>query len=176
MQSALVVLAPILALFGVIAGASLQYLYNRTAEHRKHITALRTAAYVDYLQAVALLGRNRPATSEKFTDAQTLAANAKTRICIYGSDAVVRQLALFDSDGAVLNNPKAINHFLRLCSLMRSESGHTVAPDLEVHLRTVLFGPEAKVLLPDAAPQTEVHTRRPLEHESASRSGQGGAA
>jgi hypothetical protein len=176
LQPTLAVLAPVLSLLGVIVGASLQYLYNRTSENRKHVTALRTAAYVDYLQAVALLGRNRPATSEKFTDALALAANAKTRICIYGSDAVVRQLALFDSDGAVLDNPKAINHFLRLCSVMRSESGHTVAPDLEDHLRTVLFGPEANVLVPNAAPGIEVHTRRRLEHESASRNDPGGTA
>jgi hypothetical protein len=100
---------------GFCFGASLQYLYNRSAESKKHITALRTAAYVDFLQAVALLGRNRPATSEKFNDAQALAANAKARICISGSDAVVRQLALFGSEGAVLNTPNAMNHFLRMC-------------------------------------------------------------
>jgi hypothetical protein len=154
LQPTLVVLAPVLSLFGVIVGASLQYFYNRSAENRKHITALRTAAYVDYLQAVALLGRNRPATSEKFNDAQALAANAKARICIYGSDAVVRQLALFGSDGAVLDNPKAVDHFLRLCSVMRSESGHTVEPNLEAHLRTVLFGPEVRAVLPQGQTQS----------------------
>ncbi len=154
MQSTLIMLAPVLSLFGVIVGASLQYLYGRSAESKKHVTALRTAAYVDYLQAVALLGRDRPATSEKFNDAQALAANAKARICIYGSDAVVRQLALFDSDGAVLNTPKAINHFLRLCSIMRSESGHAVEPNMEDPLRTVLFGPEANALLPQPLPRS----------------------
>jgi hypothetical protein len=142
LQSTIAQLAPVLSLFGVMVGASLQYLYSRSAENTKHRTTLRTEAYIDYLEAVSLLGRASPSTSDKINEARALAANAKARICIYGSDAVIRQLAVFDTDGAILNNLTAQDHFLRLCSLMRSECGNSVSRGLETSLRTVLFGPD----------------------------------
>ena len=43
----------VFAFFGVIVGASLQYLFTRLLEERKHRQSLQTEAYTDYIRAVA---------------------------------------------------------------------------------------------------------------------------
>lgn len=41
------------SVLGIVVGASLQYLFTSFLEDRKHHTSLQTAAYSDFIRAVA---------------------------------------------------------------------------------------------------------------------------
>jgi hypothetical protein len=90
----------VLPFLGVLIGAALQYFFGRTLEIEKQLTLRKGEAYADYYRAVALL-----ATKDRSGDNVSLAAEAKTRICIYGSVAVVRRLAGFEHAGAKASTP-----------------------------------------------------------------------
>jgi hypothetical protein len=46
-------LSPLLAIVGLIVGASLQYLFSRLTENGKASDKLRTDAYVDFIKSCA---------------------------------------------------------------------------------------------------------------------------
>ncbi len=134
MADASSVLTAALPLFGVGVGAILQYLFTRSAEVRKQAYSLRQQAYVDYLRALAQAGH--ASGSEDLGKARLLAADAKTRIVVYGDRAVLEALASFEEAGPSLTNPQSIQCFLKLALTMR-----TKADVDEARLRTVLIGP-----------------------------------
>jgi hypothetical protein len=118
---------------GVIVGAGLQYLFTRFLEERKHRQSLKTAAYTDYIRAVAeaahiALQDQRPAIFARLAD-------AKTRICLYGSPEVVTALAGFESQGGIIGNDQQREAFLKAVEAMREDS-HVQAARLEI----LLFG------------------------------------
>jgi hypothetical protein len=89
-------------------------------------------AYGDYLRAVV---KAAYATSvEQARASLSDAADAKARIAIYGSEAVVVALAKFEHGKPVLDNPAAIERFIELALAMRN---HRV---LQSDLTLVLFG------------------------------------
>jgi len=134
MADASSVVTTALPLFGVGVGAILQYLFTRSAEVRKQAYSLRQQAYVDYLRALAQAGH--ASGSEDLAKARLLAADAKTRIVVYGDRAVLEALASFEEAGPTLTNPRSIQCFLKLAFTMR-----TKADIDEARLRTVLIGP-----------------------------------
>jgi hypothetical protein len=72
------------------------------------------------------------------------AADAKTRITIYGSKQIVELLASFERSGATLTTEEGMKSFLLFVSRMRSESlpsQETVSVD-EIEL--IVFGLERK--------------------------------
>jgi hypothetical protein len=51
----------ILSLFGVLLGASLQYVFTRYLDNQRHHRELRTQSYMDYLNSVSGLAHlNEP--------------------------------------------------------------------------------------------------------------------
>jgi hypothetical protein len=56
----------ILSFFGVIIGASLQYVFTRYLDNQRHHRDLRTQAYLDYLNSVSGLAHlNEPQGSQE---------------------------------------------------------------------------------------------------------------
>jgi hypothetical protein len=132
----------VLPLVGVALGAGLHHMFSRSAEERKQLSTLRTQAYVDYLRAVAKFAQAAKTDPAERSTLLAEAADAKSRICIYGSKDVVKLLADFERHGAALASKEAVNVFLSLCAHMRSEgvsSEESVVPE---DLELVLFGPE----------------------------------
>lgn len=128
-------LLPIFSLSGVIVGGGLQYLFGRALESRKQLTLQRSQSYVDYFKAVALL-----AHGDKIKETNSLAADAKTRICLYGSPDVIGHLKKFEEAGAITSSPEAQIVIVGLLKAMRRDVGKdNQMPDDEV-LRRVLFG------------------------------------
>ena len=105
---------------GVIVGASLQYLFMRLLEERKERRSLQTKAYTDYIQAVAE-SRHISLYTEQASIFARL-ADAKTRICLYGSPEVVARLADFESKGAVIEDNEQREAFMRLIEAIRGTS------------------------------------------------------
>ena len=70
------------------------------------------------------------------------AADAKTRICIYGSKVIVNLLADFERQGAKLSSKETNAIFLQLCAQMRSEGLGSETSISTDDLEMVLFGPQ----------------------------------
>jgi len=139
-----VLLPAILTLVGVFSGAWLQHLFSRTAERKKQFETLRVQSYVDYLRAVSRFAQAAKTDPDKRLHILGEAADAKTRITIYGSKQIVELLASFERSGATLTTEEGMKSFLLLVSRMRSESlpsQETVSAD-EIEL--IVFGLERK--------------------------------
>lgn len=129
----------VVSLVGVAVGAALQFWFSRAADREKQAEMLRAQAYADYLRAVAAAGHLRSDEDER--DAHRDAADAKARIAVHGTGAVVAALARFEESGAVVgrDGPSA-TAFVALVAAMRLGSGAVSDHDL----RLVLLGPSAE--------------------------------
>lgn len=135
----------VLPLVGVVLGAALQFTLSRAADREKHAEGLRSQAYADYLRAVAASGHLR--SDEDLRDAHRDAADAKARIAVYGSAAVISALARFEETGAVITDGPPAAAFVALVSTMRL--GRATVADRD--LRIVLLGTARQGDAPDEA-------------------------
>ena len=113
-----IALTAVLSLIGVALGASLQYYFGRTLEGRKQLAVQRAQAYVDYFKAVALLAQHSGGK-----DHLAMAADAKVRVCIYGSPSVIRCLSAFEATGAIINSADGAVAIMELLRAMRNDTG-----------------------------------------------------
>lgn len=124
----------ILPLVGVALGATLQSWLSRAAARELHAESLRSQACSDYLRAVAAAGHLR--TDEDLRDAHRNAADAKSRIAVYGSAETVTALSRFEEAGAIINDGPGAEAFIALVASMRPARGAVPARDL----KTILLG------------------------------------
>jgi hypothetical protein len=130
--------AAIFSFFGIIVGASLQYLFTRHLDNQKHRREIRTTAYTDYLKCVseqANLGKQRQ--SHEGRELATRTADAKCRICLYGSSSAVGAFAEFERLGATMNTQEQCAAFTLMVAVMRTDSvggGQVELGDLEAVL------------------------------------------
>ncbi|OZG74492.1 hypothetical protein BTA51_05675 [Hahella sp. CCB-MM4] len=130
----------LLSLIGLIVGASLQYFYTRHIENQRHIRDLRSKAYMDFLKAVCELANYRPAndTRERIEISERT-ADAKARICLYGSAKVIRAYSAWEKLGPAMETEDQRSAFIEMVKLMRIDSGGEVEISNE-DLRNVLLG------------------------------------
>ena len=133
MQEQAVVVA-IFSLGGVLLGAGLQYLFGRALETQRQLALQRSQSYVDYFKALALVRNDRS------KEVLSLAADAKTRICIYGSGKVIDCLSNFEAVGANTNSADGRTAIVLLLKEMRADIGRTERIIDDSHLQDVLFG------------------------------------
>ena len=126
-------MSALLALLGIAVGALLTYLFTRSHEQEKHFRLLQTGAYADYLRCVAEAAHLNLQSDEANLFAR--AADAKARICLYGSQEVISLLAVFDKEGGVISNDQQRSAFVRLVQAMRKKSTAQIS-DIEA----ILFG------------------------------------
>lgn len=115
-------LAIVLPLAGVIAGASLQYVYSRFMEAHKELRRLRSEACVDYLRRVSespWVPVGDSAEQREFLSGLT---EAKIRLSVYGSAEVIDALADFEAEGAKIVTSRQKDLFLRIVQAMRKDS------------------------------------------------------
>ncbi|HLP99473.1 MAG TPA: hypothetical protein VK149_13630 [Sideroxyarcus sp.] len=127
--------AAMFSFLGIIIGALLQYFFTRHLDNQKHRRELKTKAYTDYLNSVCELanfGKRSPELSTKTAD-------AKARICLYGSASAVSAFATFERLGATMNTPEQRNAFTNMVAIMRSDSGSDSQVALK-DLEAVLLG------------------------------------
>lgn len=129
-------LATVVPLAAVLIGAALGYASARLLEARKQLTLQKGQAYADYLKALAI------AATDRWEAAVGQAADAKTRICIYGSPSVVRALSAFERAGAKVIGEAGRGAVAQLVMAMRTDVGVSRAQVDEGDLHMVLFGPE----------------------------------
>ncbi|QTD45552.1 hypothetical protein [Ottowia testudinis] len=128
----------ILSLLGVIVGAMLQFFFARHLEGKRHHREVRAKAYADYLQCVSELANVQPqrqSVEGRQLGART--ADAKCRVSLYGSAAVVSAFASFERLGATMNTSEQRSAFTAMVGAMREDAlgGSSVqAADLEIVL------------------------------------------
>jgi len=123
-----------LPLIGVLIGAALQYAFGQRLEARKQLGVQKAQAYIDFFRAVAALGQNR--SKEQLA----LAADAKTRICIYGSTVVIKKLGDFERAGSTATQTAGQAALVELLEAMRGDVTST-GPSLQREdLMRILFG------------------------------------
>lgn len=133
--------AAIFSMIGVALGAALQHYFSRALESRKQLALQRSQAYVDYFKAVALL-----AQCGREPDYLAMAADAKVRVCMYGSPEVIKRLWEFETAGAAVTTSPGNVAIIALLSEMRKDTGAT-GGDIEPQmLHAIVLGlPTARV-------------------------------
>jgi hypothetical protein len=122
-------------LFAIIAGVITQYVLFYYTDRRKRNADLKMQAYVDLIRSVSELGmaqRHKDAAKEKENRIKLL--DAKSRIVIYGSQEVIKNLAEFFKEGGVLTNAEERRLFIRVYQAMRNEYQKGKIEDNEVEL------------------------------------------
>lgn len=132
--------AAIFTLLGAVVGAVLQYFFTRHIEHQKHYRGLRTQAYTDYLKSVCEQAQLAPkAQPNEIREIFTRTADAKARICLYGSTQAVEAFAAFERLGAKMKTKDERRAFTTMVAIMRMDSGSTPGVQIE-SLELVLMG------------------------------------
>jgi hypothetical protein len=134
-MTAQIILPAVFTLIGVLIGAVLQYMTGRALEAKRQFMQQRGQSYVDYFKAIALIAKLGP-TPENLS----LAADAKTRICIYGSPKVVAQLGLLEVSGPNTTMHASQKALISLISAMRTDLGNSLGNSEENTLQAILFG------------------------------------
>lgn len=129
------VLTAVLPFAGILIGAGLQYFFGRSLEAKKHIQTQKGQAYADYFKAFSSI-----ATVGQTKEALSAVADAKTRICVYGSDEVVKRLADFERAGATTNSSESHRLVASLLSAMRKDAGASKIAADATDLGDVIFG------------------------------------
>jgi len=130
----------IFALFGAVVGAVLQYFITRHLENQKHYRGLRTQAYTDYLKCVCEQAQLAPKTQPKeIHEIFARTADAKARVCLYGSTQAVEAFAAFERLGAKMTTKDERRTFTSMVAIMRSDSGSDRGVQIE-SLELVLMG------------------------------------
>ncbi len=117
------------ALVSLTLGAVLQHMRTGRAEARKQRDLLRASAYADFLRGVSLLaaaGRADPFPQQSIGEAMALVGDARARISIYGSEAMVRAMAEI-AEFPRLTTRKACETFIRACRQMRIDAHASVS-------------------------------------------------
>lgn len=125
----------LLSLVGVLIGASLQYVFGRSLDLRKHVQLQKGTAYADYFRAfsaIATMGRNKETLSNL--------ADAKTRVCVYGSARVIKALGDFERSGSTTLNDDSRSLVSQLLTEMRRDAGGLKDTPKMADLQVILFG------------------------------------
>jgi hypothetical protein len=134
----------IFSFLGIIIGASLQYFFTRHLDNQKHRRELRTKAYTDYLNCVCELANFGRRQSQEGRELSAKTADAKARICLYGSPSAVSSFATFERLGATMNTAEQCTAFTTMVAIMRNDSGSESKVKLE-DLEAVLLGARSHI-------------------------------
>jgi hypothetical protein len=122
--------------------AELKLSFDTRAETERAFRQARANCYADFLKStadIAISQRSKDPRLEHEATARHL--DAKARIVIYGSAAVMRALTDFIQHGAALTDDSAIARWTNLCEAMRADTSSEALGDSGGEIRTVLFGP-----------------------------------
>jgi hypothetical protein len=137
------------AIVAAIVSLTIVFL-GRRSDTIRQLQILRTAAYVDFIRAVAglgILGKDTLRDKDHFLEGRELTmllADAKSRIAIYGSESVVSSMARFLRAGFVLDSLERTREFTAICQKMRGDTRPKpgVVADRDVHF--LMFDVEMK--------------------------------
>lgn len=129
---------------GIVIGAFLQYFFTRQIEYRRSLREMKMKAYMDYLKGVSEQAQfirltDKGTLDQKLIKAFTKVADAKARICLYGSKQVIHAFAEFEKFGASMATKYQRDAFISMTIEMRKDVGLASLPSGE-ELSLVLLG------------------------------------
>jgi hypothetical protein len=137
-------LAPALsAVLGLAVGALLQYYFSRRLEAARHFQELRTRAYSDFIGGVAETA-NAARKGDKALQLEALAkaTEAKIRILLYGSRAVVNAVSEFSIAQGAVSSEAVAPRFVEMIQAMRADSAIRLEGIADTAILGSAFGPE----------------------------------
>lgn len=126
-------LTALVGLLGVGAGFVLQ----RLGQHRTFLSDSRYEAYILFLRSLSGSGATKPDSEARWAAVAGM-IEAKSRIALFGSKEVVQALSDYSAKHRRVENDN-FDELARIISLMRNDVGADRIPDLEKHLRGLLF-------------------------------------
>lgn len=112
----------IFSFIGIVIGASLQYFFSRHLDSLRTYREARTKAYTDYLRCVSEHANPDQLHSTDGHELGARTADAKCRICLYGSSRAVVAFAQFERLGATMTTQEQKAAFTRMVAIMRHDS------------------------------------------------------
>lgn len=135
-----VAIASLLSILGVVVGAFLQNYLARQNNEAKQLLESRNQAYTDFFEAVSLVvSAQRLGKREQELEQLAKLTHAKARICMFGEESVVRQLATFWEAGATLETESEILAFTRFVLDIRKSLGLKDKEFLNAEVSQLLF-------------------------------------
>ena len=135
-----VAITALLSIFGVVVGAFLQNHFARQTNKAKQLLESRNQAYIDFMEAVSLVASAQREGRREQEQEQLARLNyAKARICMFGEESVVRQLATFWEAGATLETESEILAFVRVVLEIRKSLGLKDKEFLNAEVSQLLF-------------------------------------
>jgi hypothetical protein len=132
LESQLSYWAPILV---AIFGGGVGFVSGRALESRRHLSSQKAQAYADFLKAMA-----QSASHPKDAEILEAAIEGKLRICIYGSQNVIRSPAAFDRAGGVVTDVGGQAAIRELIKAMRRDMGLASRQLSQGDIDAILFG------------------------------------
>lgn len=129
--------AAFFSFLGVILGATLQYYFSRHLNGIRSDREARTKAYTDYLHCVSEHANPDQMRSTDGHDLGARTADAKCRICLYGSPEAIAAFAQFERLGATMRSLEQQAAFTQMVAVMRhnsTKSDRVATADLQVVL------------------------------------------
>ncbi len=117
------IIVAIVGILGIVTGAFVQYLFNKRFETSRQFNLLQTQSYIDFIKGISGSGKAQFLNDkEKEKEFIILAAEARLRVSIYGSEDVIKKIAKLFREHEGVNSEKAKDEFSELINLMRKES------------------------------------------------------
>ncbi|ABV86056.1 hypothetical protein [Shewanella pealeana] len=111
----------LIGLVGVGASALIQYHLGKKNEHNKKEIEIRANAYLDLVNAVSEIASSIKHDEERNLEQLQRLTQAKSRVVLLGSDAVVTELHKYFTEYGVLNSDESFNAFSNIISAMRND-------------------------------------------------------
>ena len=136
--------AALVGVFGVTAGALLQYWLSRRTIRESRYSEQVSRAYADYLLGVAGVAQaQRHNDNAGLRDRLRQVADAKTRIAVHGdSHAALAAMATFERIGPALVSSEQKTAFVSIIHAMRRDGANRVASVSDGDILRVIFGNE----------------------------------
>lgn len=117
------IIVAIVGISGIVLGATLQFLFGKSAEASKQFKLLQTQTYVDFLKGWSGMGRAQFfGDKEREIEFTILLSEARAKISVYGSRRVVKTLAEFLDKYNENYSNEGKEAFALLIQIMREES------------------------------------------------------
>lgn len=131
--------AAFFSFLGVVLGAALQYYFSRHLDGLRAHREARTRAYTDYLHCVSEHANPDQMKSTNDHELGARTADAKCRICLYGSPEAIAAFAQFERLGATMRNQEQQAAFTQMVAVMRQDSTES-AKVATTDLQRILLG------------------------------------
>lgn len=130
----------LLSILGVVVGAFLQNHFARQTNEAKQLLESRNQAYIDFVESASLVvSAQRLGKRDQELEQLARLTHAKARICMFGEESVVRQLAAFWEAGATLETESEILEFTRFVLDIRKSLGLKDKEFLNADVSQLLF-------------------------------------